>query len=65
MAVGGSGDLLAGIIAGLLGQGLAPLEAAAVGACLHGAAGDICARELGQYGMLPTDMLNCLPRLMK
>ena len=65
MAVGGSGDVLGGIIASLLGQGLAPLEAAAVGACLHGAAGDICARELGQYGMLPTDMLNCLPRLMK
>lgn len=65
MAVGGSGDVLGGIIASLLGQGLAPLEAAAVGACLHGAAGDICARELSQYGMLPTDMLNRLPRLMK
>ena len=65
MAVGGSGDLLAGIIAGLLGQGLAPLEAAAVGAWLHGAAGDICGREIGQYGMLPTDMLRVLPRLMK
>ena len=65
MAVGGSGDVLAGIIVSLLGQGLAPLEAAAAGAWLHGAAGDLCARELGQYGMLPTDMLNRLPRLMK
>ena len=65
MAVGGSGDVLAGILVGLLGQSLAPLEAAAVAAWLHGAAGDICARELGQYGMLPTDMLNALPRLLK
>lgn len=65
MAVGGSGDVLAGIITSLLGQGLAPLEAAACGAWLHGAAGDICAREIGQYGMLPTDMLRALPRLLK
>lgn len=65
MAVGGSGDVLAGMIVSLLGQGIAPLEAAACGAWLHGAAGDVCARELGQYGMLPTDMLNALPRLMK
>ena len=65
MAVGGSGDVLAGIIVSLLGQGLTPLEAAACGAWLHGAAGDLCAGEMGQYGMLPTDMLNVLPRLMK
>ena len=65
MAVGGSGDVLAGIITGLLGQGIAPLEAAACGAWLHGAAGDLCATEMGQYGMLPTDMLNALPRLLK
>ena len=65
MAVGGSGDVLSGILVSLLGQGIAPLEAAAVAAWLHGAAGDICAREIGQYGMLPTDMLNTLPRLLK
>ena len=65
MAVGGSGDVLAGMIAGLLGQGLPPLEAAACGAWLHGAAGDLCAEEIGQYGMLPTDMLTRIPRLMK
>ena len=65
MAVGGSGDVLAGMIVSLLGQGLAPLEAAACGAWLHGAAGDICAGELGQYAMLPTDMLKALPRLLK
>lgn len=65
MAVGGSGDLLSGIIVGLLGQGLHPLEAAAVGAWLHGAAGDVCSDRMGQYGTLPTDMLEALPRLMK
>ena len=65
MAVGGSGDVLAGIIVSLLGQGIGPLEAAACGAWLHGAAGDLCASEIGQYGMLPTDMLRKFPRLMK
>lgn len=65
MATGGSGDVLAGIITSLLGQGLPPLEAAACGAWLHGAAGDICAKEVGLYGMLPSDMLNALPRLLK
>ena len=65
MAVGGSGDVLAGIITALLGIGIEPLEAAACGAWLHGAAGDRCAAELGQYGMLPTDMVNVLPRLLK
>ena len=65
MAVGGSGDVLAGIIGSFLGQGIGPLEAAACGAYVHGEAGDLCARQLGQYGMLPTDMLNVLPRLLK
>lgn len=65
MATGGSGDVLAGVIVSLLGQGIAPLEAAACGAWLHGAAGDICEKEIGQYGMLPSDMLNVLPRLLK
>ena len=65
MAVGGSGDVLAGIITALLGQGIEPLQAAACGAWIHGAAGDICAAEIGQYGMLPTDMVNVLPRLLK
>lgn len=65
MAVGGSGDVLAGIIVSLLGQGIAPLDAAACGAWLHGAAGDICAEDIGQYGMLPSDMVRVLPRLLK
>ena len=65
MAVGGSGDLLAGILTAFLGQGIPPLEAAACAAWVHGAAGDLCAEELSQYAMLPTDMLEKLPRLLK
>ena len=65
MAVGGSGDVLAGILVSLLGQGIAPLAAAACGAWLHGAAGDLCAARMGQYGMLPGDMVSALPRLLK
>lgn len=65
MAVGGSGDVLAGMIVSLLGQGIEPLQAAALGAWLHGAAGDLSAERLGQYATLPTDLLEDLPRLMK
>ena len=65
MAVGGSGDVLAGILVSLLGQGIAPLQATACAAWLHGAAGDCCAEKLGQYAMLPTDMLQELPHLLK
>ena len=65
MAVGGSGDVLAGILVSLLGQGMEPLKAAACAAWLHGAAGDRCAEKLGQYGMLPSDMVAELPYLMK
>ena len=65
MAVGGSGDVLAGILASLLGQGIDPLKATACAAWLHGASGDRCAEKIGQYGMLPTDMVAELPYLMK
>ena len=65
MATGGSGDVLSGIILSLLGQGLTPMEAAAAGAWLHGAAGDLAAERLGEYGMLPGDLVEELPRLLK
>jgi NAD(P)H-hydrate epimerase len=65
MAVGGCGDVLAGVITALVGQGVDPLMSAVCGAWIHGAAGDICAEEIGQYGMLPSDMLQVLPRLLK
>ena len=65
MAVGGSGDVLAGIIVSLLGQGLKPLEAAACGAWFHGSAGDLCAETIVMRGLLPSDMVEMLPRLLK
>lgn len=64
MATGGSGDVLSGMIVSLLGQGLAPLEAAALGAYLHGAAGDLCAAELSERGLLPGDMILAAARLL-
>lgn len=57
LARGGSGDLLAGLVAALLAQGLNPVEAACCGAWLHGAAADACAARLGMQTMLPHDIL--------
>ena len=65
MATGGSGDVLAGLLVSLLGQGLPPLEAAACAAWVHGAAGDLCAGAWGQYGLTPSDMVEALPRFLK
>ena len=65
MAVGGSGDVLAGMLVSLLGQGIVPLQATTCAAWLHGASGDRSAEKMGQYGMLPTDMLQELPYLLK
>ena len=64
MGTGGSGDVLAGMLVSLLGQGLAPLEAAAAAAWLHGAAGDRCAAERGEYGMTPSDLIDAASRLL-
>lgn len=65
MATGGSGDVLAGVIASLAAQGMEPFDAAAVGVWLHGRAGDIAAAELGEYGMLPSDLAGRLPYAIK
>ena len=65
LATGGSGDVLAGILVSLLGQGLPPTQAAAAAAWLHGMSADICAERLGEYGLLPSDLLHVLPRLLK
>ncbi len=56
MASGGMGDVLSGVIGSLLAQHLPPLEAAALGVCLHGAAADIAAQE-GQRGLAATDLI--------
>ena len=60
---GGSGDILTGMIAALVAQKLPPLEAAACGVWLHGAAADRTAQRLGQYGMLPHDIFADLGRI--
>lgn len=60
MATAGAGDVLSGIIGGLLGQGLPPLEGAALGVYLHGAAGDWAREEKGGYGMLARDIVEGL-----
>ena len=60
MAKGGSGDVLTGIIVALLSQGLAPAEAASLGALLHQKAGRITREELGAFSMLPSDVIKNL-----
>ncbi|MEG1426512.1 MAG: NAD(P)H-hydrate dehydratase [Oscillospiraceae bacterium] len=63
MAKGGSGDVLAGMIGSLLAQGMSPAEGAAAAVHLHGKAGDICAKNLSQQAMLPTDLIEKLPEV--
>ncbi len=65
MATGGSGDVLTGIIAALLGQRYDPLDAAALGVYLHGVAGDIAADSLGELSMTATDIIDSLPDAFK
>ncbi|BCX02701.1 MAG: bifunctional ADP-dependent (S)-NAD(P)H-hydrate dehydratase/NAD(P)H-hydrate epimerase [Candidatus Roseilinea sp.] len=61
MATAGTGDVLAGCIAGLLAQGLSPFDAAVCGAYLHGAAGERWRKAHGDAGMLASDLLTLLP----
>jgi hydroxyethylthiazole kinase-like uncharacterized protein yjeF len=61
LATGGTGDVLTGIIASLIGQGLTPYDAAAAGAYLHGLAGDIAADRLGRVSLIAGDLLETLP----
>ena len=62
LASGGSGDVLAGVIASLAGQGLAPYEAAALGVYLHARAGELVGDEIGDAGLMATDLLPLIPR---
>ena len=61
MATGGTGDVLAGMIGGLIAQGVALWDAARIGAYVHGLAGDIAARAHTQRGMIARDVLAALP----
>ncbi|MEK6248429.1 MAG: NAD(P)H-hydrate dehydratase [Planctomycetales bacterium] len=62
MATGGCGDVLTGLITGLVGQGLGPFEAAQLGVHLHGAAGDLAAERLGEVSMTASDLIDELPQ---
>jgi ADP-dependent NAD(P)H-hydrate dehydratase / NAD(P)H-hydrate epimerase len=62
LASAGTGDVLAGAIAGLLAQGMEPGEAAACGVFLHGTAGELLRKEMGDSGVLASDVLEALPR---
>jgi ADP-dependent NAD(P)H-hydrate dehydratase len=62
MATGGSGDVLTGVIAALMGQGMEPFDAAVLGTYIHGMAGDIAALSLGEISLLATDIIEALPK---
>lgn len=61
----GTGDVLAGIIASLLGQGLAPFEAASLGVYLHARAGELVSERLGDAGLMATDLLERIPQVRR
>ncbi len=65
MATGGSGDVLSGVIGTFLAQGFAPAQAALLGAHVHGLAGDVAAREIGDIGLLATDIIKYLPEAIR
>ena len=62
MATGGMGDVLTGVIAGLMAQGISSESAAALGVYLHGLAGDIAAERLGMHGLTASDVLKAVPQ---
>jgi NAD(P)H-hydrate epimerase len=63
MTVGGTGDVLSGVVGGLLAQGTDSFKSAVSGAFINGAAGDFVAAEKG-YHMIPTDLLRYIPKVM-
>lgn len=65
MAKGGSGDILSGMIASLIGQGADPFDAAACAVWLHGRSGDLCQRQMTAYAMTPPDMVERLPEVFR
>jgi NAD(P)H-hydrate epimerase len=65
MATGGSGDVLTGVITALLGEGVAPFDAAALGAYIHARAGDMCAARLGERGIIASDIADAIPHALR
>lgn len=65
MATAGAGDVLSGIIAGLAAQGCSPAEAACTGVYLHGLAGDRARDQVGEYGLIATDLIHSFAEILK
>jgi NAD(P)H-hydrate repair Nnr-like enzyme with NAD(P)H-hydrate dehydratase domain len=65
MASAGTGDVLSGMIAGLVAQEMPLFEAAACGVYLHGKAGTLVSQDMGDTGMLASDLLPVLPKVIK
>ncbi len=64
MATAGSGDVLTGMIAALLGQGMGPFEAAKWGALIHGCAGNLVIKTIAPASLIATDLIECLPKIL-
>jgi NAD(P)H-hydrate epimerase len=65
MSTAGVGDVLTGMISSFIGQGINPYSAAVIGVYLHGLAGDMAAREKGQFSLIASDLLTKLPQVIK
>lgn len=65
MATAGAGDVLTGVIAALMGQGMSNFDAAVLGVYAHGLAGDIAAKKMGQVSLIATDIVEALPEAFK
>jgi NAD(P)H-hydrate epimerase len=65
MATGGSGDVLAGLIGSLVGQKMEPFAAAQLGVHVHGKAGDLAAENVGEVGLIASDLLDYLPAALR
>jgi NAD(P)H-hydrate epimerase len=65
MATGGTGDVLAGMVASFVGQGLEPVKASALAVYFHGLAGDMAVKEKGPLSLIATDLLHKLPEVLK
>jgi len=65
LAKGGSGDILAGMILSLIGQGAEPYDAASLAVYLHGRCGDMAEEVLTAYGVTPTDILRAIPAAIR